>query len=495
MRTTLIGAALIGVLASAQLTDAKAPSPYPTPYPGSPIADWNLRPPPTKEPMFTVPSAKRMKLANGMGLLVVENHALPIASFVLLVPGAGTAADPKGKFGIAAFAADLLDEGAGGMGALQISEELDRLGAALGVSASLDAAYVSASVLTKTMDPALDVITKVITQPAFDPKEFERVTGDRATALELRRDRPREVAAIMLDAALYGADSAYGHPGAGTREQFKALTVGDAKAFYQAHWNPTAMTLVVAGDVDAKALKAKLDAGLGAWKVKGAQKPAAPRVALAKRTTRLLVADRKEAAQSDVRVGLVGIERKDPRAAQYEVLLTTLGGGFTSRLVQRLREGLGIVYNISARQQGRLTKAPVVIACAIQTPASGRGLGEILSLVDALATTDIPAEELDKVKQNLIRALPENFGTNAATAGTFADLVLNGLPDNHYAGYAARIRAVTAKQVRALAKSALPSGQLVFSVVGDLAKIEADITKLNLGKPAMFDLYGVAAAP
>ncbi|HEY4181276.1 MAG TPA: pitrilysin family protein [Kofleriaceae bacterium] len=489
---------LVPALALAGLaTDAaakKMPAPEPDKsFPNSPIADWTQTPKESKEPTFTPPAAKRLKLANGMALLVVENHKLPIASMVLVVPNAGSASDPTGKYGLASFTGDMLDEGAGGLSAIAIAEESDRLGANIGVGVDSDAAYVSTSTLSKTLDASTELMTKIIMQPAFDAKEFDRVKGDRGTSLELRRDRPREVAQIMLDGTLFGADTAYGHPEMGTRADFGSITVDDVKGFYAQHWNPAAMTLVVAGDVDAKALKAKLDAGIGAWKVKGA-KPSKVVANAAKWTNRLLIADRKDAAQSDVRIGIIGIDRKDPKYAQFEVFRTVLGDGFTSRLVQRLREQLGITYGIRANMDYRLQKGPFVISSAIVTPSTGQGIGEILHIIDDLGTTDLPAEELEKGKQNIIRALPALFDTNAGTAGAYADLALHGLPDNWFAKYAAQVRTVTAKQVKAIAKSTAPSGKLVISVVGDLTKIKAEVDKLSLGDAVMFDLYGVPVA-
>src|SRR5690606_8155582 len=129
-------------------------------------------------------------------------------------------ADPQGKGGLASFTADLLDEGAGGMTALGIAQEQDRLGASISVGVDLDVAVVSVSTLSRTLDASLDLMTKIIVQPAFDPKEADRVKGDTQTELDLRRDRPREVAGIVLAGALFGHDSAYGHPSAGTRESF-----------------------------------------------------------------------------------------------------------------------------------------------------------------------------------------------------------------------------------------------------------------------------------
>ena len=172
------------------------------------------------------------------------------------------------------------------------------------------------------------------------------------------------------------------------------------------------------------------------------------------------------------------------------MLASTLGGGFTSRLVQRLREQMGITYGARAGMDYRSSAGPFVIGTAIQTPSTAVGLTEIIKILDNLAATDVPAEELDKSKQNLIRALPSLFDTNASTAGAFADLAIFGLPDNWYASYAANVRKVTAKDVRKVASTLIPSKNMVFSIVGDMAKVKAEIDKLDLGDAAMFDLYG-----
>jgi zinc protease len=455
------------------------------------IKDWTTPPKPTAEPTFKPPVAKRSKLKNGMSLVLVENHALPIVSMRMVVPGAGAAADLAGKGGLASFTADMLDEGAGGLSAIAISEESDRLGASIFASADVDASFVGVSTLTKTLEPTLDLVAKILTQPSFEQKEFNRVRGDRLTSLELRRDRPREVAQIVLGGALYGRDSAYGHPISGVREQFKDITVADVQTFYKEHWNPATSTLVVVGDFDPKVLRAKLDATLGAWKQPGAKKAAKVVAKPAKLEKRLLLVDRKDAAQSDVRIGLVGLPRKDRRYYAFEVLTTTLGGGFTSRLTQKLREEMGIIYNGHAVMDYRVVPGPFLISTAIVSAQTANGLSEIFKILESLSSTNVPAAELAKSKQNLIRALPAMFETNASTANTLAELALQGLPDNWYATYAANLRKVTAKDVKAVAKAVIPPKRMAISIVGDMGKIRADIDKLGFGDAAMFDLYGV----
>jgi zinc protease len=225
--------------------------------------------------------------------------------------------------------------------------------------------------------------------------------------------------------------------------------------------------------------------------VTGAKKPEKAVATPAALGKRLMLVDRKDAAQSDVRIGLVGIDRKDKRYYQLEVLANALGGSFTSRLNNRLREQLGITYGVRAGEDYRVQPGPFLISTAIVTAATGQGLSETMKIVDDLAANDIPAEELDKAKQNLIRALPAMFDTNAATAGAFADLTIYGLPDNWYASYAASIKKVTAKDVKKIASTLIPSKNFVIAIVGDLSKIKADIDKLGLGDAQMHDLYGV----
>src|SRR3569623_279487 len=175
-------------------------------------------------------------------------------------------------------------------------------------------------------------------------------------------------------------------------------------------------------------------------------------------------------------------------------MITMLGGGCTSRRNQKLREQLGITYGIRASQDWRLDRGLFTSSSARVTAETAHGLAETSKSVDELATADVPDAELDKSKQNLIRALPAQFETNAATAEAFAELALHGLPDSWYAHYSDQIRKETAKDVRTVAKTALPAKQMVFAVVGAMAKVRADLDMLYLGDAEARDLYGMPIA-
>jgi zinc protease len=240
------------------------------------------------------------------------------------------------------------------------------------------------------------------------------------------------------------------------------------------------MTLVVVGDVDLAALAAKLDELLGAWKPKG-KKPAGAKLGVQKPKTLIYLVDRPGAEQADVRLGVVSITPKDKTAPAIEVLGNVLGGTFTSRLNRRLREELGWTYGARAGQRSWTGKSPFVISTALVTPHAVEGVAEVLKIVATLVDGDLPADELTKAQQNLIRDLPTSFATNRGMVASFAALVRLGLPDDHYAGYATRVQKVTAKQVRAVAKTLLGKGKLVIVVIGDAAVLRPGLEALGLG--------------
>ena len=189
---------------------------------------------------------------------------------------------------------------------------------------------------------------------------------------------------------------------------------------------------------------------------------------------------------------------KVKRASLNAITLAQQPGGDYALLVlgQGLEEIAGALtaYGANAGESWRLSPGPFAIATAIVTKETAHGIDETIKILDDLATNDVPEAELEKSKQNLIRALPASFGTNAQVAATFADLALNGIPDDFYAHYADAVRKVTAKDVKAVAKAVIPSGKMVIAIVGDMAKIRADIDALKLGEPAMHDLYGTPIA-
>jgi zinc protease len=452
--------------------------------------DWSKQPPVGPEPIFKVPIPVRFQLTNGLTVLPIENHKLPLVAMSLVVPGAGSAADPRGQAGLAAFTADLLDESAGPLGALQISELQNQLGSRISTSTGVDASFVDVQALAKNFDSTLDLFTTIVTQPSFDPTETARVHHDRLTHLKLRRDRPREIATMLFNETLYGAESGYGHPSSGYVNEFERLDAAAARHFYERAWDPAEMILVVAGDITPEALRAKIEPRLAKWrrvaKERLRQTPSNP----VQSDTRLVLIDRPDAAQSDTHFGLIGINRANPRRAAFEVAVEVLGGGFTGRFTQRLREQLGYIYHIYAHMEFRRGLGPFSVSAAFFTPKTVDGIKESIEMVRELGEKEVPDQEFRKTKQNMMRGLPQQFETNQDIVAAYTVVALEHLPLDWYDRWLKEVSQVSGKDVRVAAHDLLADKRLLFVVVGAVPTVRPGLEALGLGTPKEYDLDG-----
>ena len=282
--------------------------PVPVPWETSGVV-WDRVPEPGPEPTFAPPVPAELRLANGVRVLVVENHRLPLVSVRVVNARAGSRED-GGKLGLAALTGDLLDEGAGTLTALTLPEELERLGADLDVAVGADYAVVSLDTLGDTLEPSLAVLADVILRPQLTQADFDRIKADRVADLKLRPDSPRRVANLVFEHTVFGAHP-YGAPGAGFVASVDKLTLADAKRFWKKGYAPSEATVIVSGDVDRATLVPLLEKTLGTWT--GARPAAAKRARPAAATVpRLVVVDRPDAPQSVVVIGRLGPDATDP---------------------------------------------------------------------------------------------------------------------------------------------------------------------------------------
>ncbi|MBP6633119.1 MAG: insulinase family protein [Kofleriaceae bacterium] len=436
---------------------------------------WATAPEAGPEPRFSPPSATSFRLGNGLQVVLVENHRLPLVSLRVVNSRAGAREDGA-RPGLAAMTADLLDEGAGSLTALTLPEALERLGADLSVSTSADAAIVSLDLLASTLPDGLTLLGDVMLRPTFAAADVERIKSDRLAALATRPDSPRRVASLVFDRVTFGAHP-YGHPGDGFATSVGKLARADVLAFWRRQYAPAAATLVIAGDVDRATVEPLLEQTLGAWKAP-APRPAKVAPARAHAGRRLVVVDRPDAPQTVIVAGRLGVSWDDPRYAAAEVINTAIGGSFAARLNNRLREQLGYTYGIfSSFWRGRLTGAWSVTS-SIKTAATVDAVREALAILDDARGKELPAAELAKAQQLLIRGQPQDFETNAGIAGAFQRLVVAGLPLDWYATWADRLRAVDAAAARTAAHELWADLDLI--VVGDWKVVGAGLSALGV---------------
>jgi predicted Zn-dependent peptidase len=410
---------------------------------------------------------------------LVEAHEVPLVQVTLLMK-AGSSDDPVGKYGLASLAAAMLDEGAGTRSALEIADEIDFLGADLGTSSSFDASAVRLGVPVSRLGPALTVMADVALRPTFPEAELERLRTERLTDLLQARDDAASVAQMAFARLLYGASHRYGTSAVGTPASIKGITAADLKAFHTAAYQPANATLIAVGDITADVVVPQLEKHFGAWRG-AASAPSRPTVPAASQPAQrqIVVVDMPGAEQSQIRIGWVGVSRSSPDYFTLQVLNTILGGSFTSRLNQNLREQHGYSYGASSRFDMRLAAGPFFAGAGVQTDKTSEALREFFNELAAIAKP-VSAEELTKAKNYIAFGFPSSFETISDFSAQLEQLIVYGLPDRYYEDYVKNIQAVTADAVQKASATYIQPQKFLVVVVGDGKVIEPGIRKLNL---------------
>jgi predicted Zn-dependent peptidase len=419
-------------------------------------------------------------LRNGVAVWVVEAHEVPIVQVSLLVR-AGAGEDPADRFGTASLTAAMLDEGAGARAALQIADAVEFLGATLTTTSGFDASAIRLNVPARQLDEALAVMADVALRPTFPAGELERLRQERLTSLLQARDDPASVASMAFSRIVFGRTHRYGTGAIGTEATLKALSAEDLRAFHAGYYQPPNATFVAVGDITADALVPRLDAHFGHWQTTAAlRKPSAVSVAPQVTGRQTYLIDKPDAEQSQIRIGWVGVARSTPDFFPLLVLNTVLGGSFTSRLNQNLREEHGYTYGASSTFDMRLSAGPFVAAAGVQTDKTADAIREFFSELDGIRMP-IGADELTKAKNYIALGFPAEFETSSDLARRLEELVVYGLPDDYFERYVPNVLAVTAPAVQKTAQTSIQPSRFAVVVVGDRKTIEPGIRALNLG--------------
>ena len=468
---------IVGALA-ATVVAQQAPDRTHPPAPGPPAP-------------LKLPAIQKQRLSNGLAVWVVETHDVPVAQ-VNLVVYSGTANDPPGKFGVASLTAAMLEEGAGGRSALEIADAVDYLGADLGATSSTDVSAVRLHVPVARLADALPIMADVALRPTFPGDELERQRQQRLTSILQGRDDPPTISAAAFSRILYGKAHRYGTPQVGTAETIKTFTPDDLRAFYASAFRPENATLLAVGDLTADKVMPLLEKSFGTWK---ATAPAAaeklPAVDQAP-ARQIYLVDKPGAAQSQIRIGWIGVPRSTPDYFPITVANTILGGSFTSRLNNNLREVHGYTYGASSSFDMRASAGPFFAAAGVQTDKTAEALKEFFIELEAILKP-VPADELARAKNYVALRFPSAFEATGDISRRLEDMLVYHLPDDYFSKYVQNIQAVTAADIQRVAQKYIQPGKFAVVIVGDLKAIEPGIRTLNLGPVKMMtidEVYG-----
>ena len=444
-----------------------------------PQADRSLLPKEKPDPKLTIPAVQRRKLSNGLDVLVVEHHELPVVSMNLVMK-MGAAGDPEGKAGLASLTADLLDEGTPTRSALEISDQLARIGSALQVGAGWDSTTAGLRTLTRHLDRALEIYADVVTNPAFPDKELQRLRQQRLAALRQQRDSPEAIAGLVFQTVLYGRNHPYGHPLGGDEASLQSLSGEDVRAFYQSYFRPNNSALIVVGDVRPDELVAKLEKAFANWK--GAHVPAVDVSAAPAARDRgaIYLVDRPGSVQSVIQIGQVGVPRSSPDYFPLFVMNRILGGASSARINLNLREDKGYTYGASSNFSFRRGAGPFVAAAPVQGFSTKESVAEFLKEIRGIrGEMPVSAAELEGAKQSIVRGFPRGFETPDQIANQLELIVTYDLPDTYFNSYIERVQAVTLEDVSRVANRYLQPDRMAVVIVGDRKAIEQPLRTLD----------------
>ncbi|HXG57824.1 MAG TPA: pitrilysin family protein, partial [Thermoanaerobaculia bacterium] len=430
--------------------------------------DRTTPPPPAPPRPYHFPHVTRATLANGLRVLVAENHNAPLVSLRALVRS-GADHDAAELAGLASLTADMLDEGAGSRDAIRLAEDIGLLGGSLASGADWDASYVSVDVLSRNVAPAATIFADVTMRATLPPDGFERVRNERLTDILQQRDEPAVIAGKRFAALLYGS-GAYGNPVIGTAESVGRITLDHVRNFHRQHYLPNNTSVVITGDV--RASEAVMLAGtlFGDWP-RGPEPPRPSPSPRAIEQSRLFLIDRPQAVQSEIRVGHIGVARSCEDYFPISVMNALLGGVFNSRINLNLREKHGYTYGARSTFAFRKHAGPFVVSAPVRNEVTREAVLEILAELRRIRTGDVDERELADTKNYLMGVFPATVQSASDVAGRLLDMELYGLPEDYFDRYRENIAAVTAGDVARVARKYIDPDRVIIVIVGNAQQI------------------------
>ncbi|HEX5599836.1 MAG TPA: pitrilysin family protein [Hyphomicrobiaceae bacterium] len=403
-----------------------------------------------------------VKSPGGIEAWLVEEHSVPLIAMRFAFEG-GNSQDPAGKEGVANFLTAMMDEGAGDLTAIQFQERMEEIAMRMGFEDSRDSFYGSFETLTENLDEAVELLRLAINEPRFDPDAMERIRGQLLTSLAFAAKDPDRVAAREWFAAAF-PDHPYGRPAVGTEESLATITRDDLEKYRKRVFAKDTLKIAVVGDIDAETLGKVLDRVFGDLPEKADLEPI-PFVEPKKGGDVHVI--EMPVPQSVATFGLAGIPRKDPDFIPAFVMNHILGGGgFSSRLMEEVREKRGLAYSVYSYLQPYQHTAIFAGGVATKNEEIGQSLEVIRAELQRMATEGPTPEELENAKSYLIGSYPLRFDTNAKIANQLLGIMQDGLGQDYIEKRNSLIEAVTLEDVKRAAKRILETDNLIMTVVG-----------------------------
>ncbi len=462
---TLTAAGLL-LAAAAGAPAQQAPAKATPPAPG-----------PAKEVRF--PEFQEKALANGLRVVVIEQHEQPAVSLRLILPTAGTTFEPDGKAGLAGATAALLTKGTATRSSQQIAEAIDFVGGGLFAGAGLESANVTASVTSDQLDLGFELMSDIVLHPSFPQDEIDRWRRQALSGLQVQYQNAGYLAGEALGRLLYG-DHPYGRPEDGTPQSLQGLTREDFAAFHKRTWIPNNAILAVVGDVKPADAFARAEKAFGGW-----TKGEAPRVptldaAKAPQGRRIVVVDKPDAVQTEIRLGQIALPYRDPSHFAAQVYNSVVGANASSRLFDEIRRKRGLSYGAGSFFLMPSLPGPYLVSTNTKTETTVAALDVALEVLAGVPKEAVQQKELDAAKTYITGAFPLVIETPEGIAEEVLDAMRYGYGRDWLESYNANISKVTAADVQKFAREQIHPDKMAIVLVGNAATF-SDALKQKYG--------------
>jgi zinc protease len=431
------------------------------------------RPLPAREVKF--PPYQMRTLSNGLQVITVLHHEQPAVSMRLLVR-AGSVQDPTGKIGVASLMASLLDQGTSTKSAQEIADHIDFIGGALATGSGSDLMYVNVVVMKDSFEVGMNLLADVTRNPAFATDEIDRQKEQTISALQVSSNDPDYVASVLLERLVYGFHP-YGLPNSGTPETLASITRADLQEFHRRYFVPNNMILAIVGDVTSDEAFAAAERALGQWP--RAEIPPVSVVDPPPPTRRIIVVDKPDAVQTEIRVGQLAIPRKHDDYMAFDLASKILGGEGANRLHRVLRSERGLTYGAQADSEARKQAGHLVAETDTRTETTGEALRLMVDEFSRLQRDRVSQTELADAQAYLAGSFPLTIETPGDIAAQVLNVVFYELPVEEIGTFRERVQAVRPYDIQRVAKQYVRPDRLSIVLVGNASAFVPQLQRVG----------------
>jgi zinc protease len=427
--------------------------------------------------VFSLPPVSSAVLPNGWKVYAIHRPELPLIRIHLVIP-LGAEADPAGKAGLSDLSAEMLTLGTKKRSASQLAAEVDGLGATLSAHCGWNSSSLHVFGLSEDFSHLMDLLGELYTQPAFSPEEFAQLKKRRIAALVQQKDESQIIADERFQEVLFQG-TPYDHPVYGTLRSLPPLLCEEAQEFYQRRLWPAGSLLVLVGDLQVDACFRWVEENFPPGS-QGGSFGAGEFSARAPSGVRSILIDRPDLTQSQIRLGHIGIPHGHPDYLAFEVMNYILGaGGFSSRLMQKIRSELGYTYGIRASLEPRKNPGPFTISTFTPTETTFPCVQEIFAVIQSFIAQGATDQEREEAIRFLAGSYPMKFETLSQVAQRIIQAEIHGLGLEYLAVYPDRIAGIPLEEVARSARGHIHPEKMLIVVVGRTEKFRREFEQLG----------------